>query len=176
MPKAETLVVEFGDELCRNIYFAPLDRRFRGRFDAQQLARRDRDAGQLMNDWPEPIAGQQLAIDVETGAAEVVEPLHDFPAIAARIKARGFTLAPQRESVTCDLPTMLFYAVSAVKAGKARVVRGALPDSIDESKVRKDLFIQAVESDSNKLASAMTAQAKAFDRLADVLEKLLAKR
>src|SRR5688572_2631884 len=119
MAKLEPLVLEFGDDLCRNIYFAPLDRRFRGRFDAQQLARRDRDAGQLLNEWPEPIAGQQLAIDPETGAAEVVEPLHDFPAVAARIKARGFMLAPQRERVTCDLPTLLYYAAAAVKAGQA---------------------------------------------------------
>src|SRR5262245_50745723 len=176
MVKSEPLVLEFGDDLCRNIYFAPLDRRFRGRFDAQQLARRDRDAGALLNEWPEPIAGQQLAIDLETGAADVLEPLHEFPAIAARIKSRGLTLAPERERVECDLPTMLFYAAAAVKAGQARVVRGTLPDHIDEAKVRKDLFINAVESDTVKLSSALTAQARAFERLADVLEKLLAKR
>lgn len=174
MAKQESLVVEFGDELCRNIYFPPLDRRFRGRFDAQQLARRDRDAGALLTDWPDSVSGQQLAVD-EGGEVAVLEPLHQFPAIKARIEKRGLSLAPPRERVECDLPTLLHHVRAAVNAGTARIVSGSIPD-FDESKVRKDLFIAQVESDTNKLATALTAQAKAFERLADVLEKLVAKR
>jgi hypothetical protein len=173
MTKQETtLLVEFGDDHCRNVYFPPLDRRCRGRFDALALAKHDPDAGQLVNAWPEPIAGQRLEVDPDTGECAIVEPLHDFPAIAAKLKSRGLSLAPAREPVTCDLPTLLFYLRAAVNGGKAKIVRGAIPP-FDESKVRRDLFVAPAENPVATLATALTAQAKAFDRLADVLERAL---
>lgn len=175
MGKAETLVVEFGDDHCRDIFIAPLDRRFRGRFEAQQIAKHDRDAGALLADWPDPIAGQQIEIDLDSGAAAVLEPLHEFPAIAQRLKSRGMSLAPARESVACDLPTLLYYVRAAVAAKQARIVRGTIPE-IDESKVRRDLFVAQSEPTTMALAKALNAQAAAFTRLADVLERALAKR
>ncbi len=168
MAKGETLLVEFGDDRCRNYFFPPLDRRLRGRFDAQQLAKHDRDAGALIADWPEAVAGQQLEIDNDTGEAAIVEPLHDFPSIAARLHKSGLQLAPRRESVTCDLPTLLYYTRDAVKSGAARIVRGALPE-FDESKARLHLFVEPPLNQTAELA-------KAFNRLADVMEKMLAKK
>lgn len=170
----ETLLVQFGDECSRNVFFPPLDRRFRGTFDAHQLARHDPDAGRLVTNWPEPVLGQQLEIDLETGEAAVIEPLHAFPEIAKRIKGRGLTLAPARESVKCDLPTLLWYTRAAVQGGKARVVKGRLPEDIDESRVRKDLFVKPVENPIDKMAAALTAQAQAFNKLAEAIAALAA--
>jgi hypothetical protein len=175
MATKESVLVEFGDDHCRDIFLAPLDRRMRGRFEAQQVAKFDRDAGSLISEWPDPVAGQQLEINTEVEEAAVIEPLHDFPQIAARIKGKGLRLAPARERVQCDFATLVFYVKAAVAAKQARVIRGTLPD-VDESKVRRDLFVTPQESPTKTLATAMAAQAAAFNRLADVLEKTLAKR
>jgi hypothetical protein len=172
--KLEPLVVEFGDDHSRNIYFPPLDRRIRGRFDAHQIAKTDPDAGALISEWPEPIAGQQLLIDPDTGEVALLEPLHDFPAIATRIKQRKLRLAPAREKVNCDVPTAAFYAKACIQAGQARIVRGTIP-LIDESKVRHDFIIKLPETPEQTLTAALNKQTAAFERLASVLEKLLAK-
>lgn len=168
MAKMEPCVIEFGDDTCRNVFVPPLNRRFRGRFDAQRLVKKDRDAGGMVSEWPEPVAGQQLAID-DSGVA-VLEPLHNFPAIKERIEGRGLKLAPPREKIdVADLDTLLYHLQMAINAGAARIVSGSMP-AIDESKVQHDLFVQRRESDADKLA-------KSFNRLADTLEKvLLAKR
>jgi hypothetical protein len=175
MSTKEPLVVEFGDDHCRNVYFPPLDRRLRGRFDAVKLAQHDRDAGELVNTWPEPVAGQQLAIDADAGEVAIVEPLHAFPAIVARLKGRGLRLAPAREAVSCDVPTALHYAKAAVTAGQARVVSGTLPDAIDATKVRSNFLVPPTVNTQATLATALTKLADAQAAQTEVLSKLLAK-
>lgn len=176
MAKVEPLVVEF-DASNRNPYFPPLDRKFRGRFSAALAVRTDKDAGELGGEWPEPIPGQHLAIDCDTGEAAVVEPLHDprFKEIADRLKGKKLTLPPEREAVTCDLPTLLLFTQRAIKAGQARIVSGQIPP-FDESKARQHFITQPHEDVEAKLATAMESQAAAFNRLCDVLERVLAKR
>lgn len=171
----ENLVIEFGmDDACRDVYFPPLDRRMRGRFDAKIVAAHDADAGPLLGEWKEPLAGQMLAIEGDDVA--VLEPLHKFPAIAARLKQRNLTLAPEREAVKCDPLTAMYYAREAVKAGQAKVISGTLPTDIDESKVQRDFIVKPPVNPQKSLASAIEAQTVAFNRLADALEKALTKR
>lgn len=168
------VVVEFGDDRGRNIYFPPLDRRMRGRFDAVKLAQFDKDAGELVSQWPEPLAGQQIAIDSESGEVAVLEPLHANLKATAKLKQRGLSLAPAHEPVNCDVPTALHYAAEAIKAGQAIIVSGTLPQ-YDAAAVRHDFIVKPQANPQDKLAAAIDAQTTAFNRLADVLEKALAK-
>jgi hypothetical protein len=167
------LVVEFGDSHCRNVFFPPLDRRMRGRFDPTLAVKHDRDAGELVSQYPDGIAGQQLEINTQSGEVAVLEPLHAFPAIEQRLKQRGLRLAPARQVANCDLETALWYASEAVKAGQAKVVSGKFPELIDENKVRKDLFIKPPVNQAATLQKAIENQTAAFTRLADVLERAL---
>ena len=180
MNTASTVVVEF-DADNRNPYFPPLQTALRGAYSAQVASRRDKDAGALLSEWPEPIPGQRLAVDVETGEAALVEPLHDprFAAIAERIKARGIKLCPEREHVACDVPTLLHWIKEAVNAGQAKVVAGRLPEKI-EGTPRLHFIVQPVETAEAKLAKAMESMAEAqreqTKALTAVLTALAAKR
>lgn len=178
--KESTLVCEFDAE-NRNVYFPPLDRSLRGRFDAQLAARRDKDAGALLSEIPDPIPGQQIAVDVETGEAALVEPLHDprFAAIAERIKARGCKLFPEREPLKIDKPTVLHWLKQAVTDGQARVVKGELPAKIDGTP-KLHFIVQPQASTSDKLAAALdnlaAAQREQTDAITKILTALAAKK
>lgn len=172
--KTETLLVEFDAE-NRNPYFPPLSRSLRGRFDAQLAAKRDKDAGALLSEWPDGIPGQQLAVDCETGKAELVEPLHDprYAAIAERIKSRGCRLFPEREPVALDKPTVLHWIKEAVNAKQAKVIRGELPEKIDGTPILH-FIVQPVESTEAKLATAINGMAGAMREQTEALTKVLA--
>jgi hypothetical protein len=175
MVATSPVVIEFGDERGRNVYFPPLDRRMRGRFDAVKLAQFDKDAGELVSQWPEPVAGQQLAIDPASGEVAIVEPIHKNLKVTAKLKQKGLTLAPEREIVNCDVPTALHYAKAAIEAGQAIIVSGTIPQ-YDAAAVRHDFIVKPPADPQSKLVDAINNQAAAFDRLATALEKALAKR
>src|SRR5437867_3690573 len=81
------------------LYFQPLDRKIRGRFD---FARDSEPLAKVhMAEFPKGVPGQRLGIDLEAGVAYVAEPLHgaEYQAIRERIKKRGFGLPPERETV-----------------------------------------------------------------------------
>jgi hypothetical protein len=168
------LLVEF-DADNRNPYFPPLERVMRGAYSSQIAVRRDKDAGAVLAEFPEPIPGQQLAVNVESGDAAILEPLHDprFAAIADRIKGRGIRLPEQRESVKCDLPTLIHWIKEAVEAKQARVVSGSLPDKI-EGKPRLHFIVQPRESSEAKLAAAIDRMAAAQEQQTEAITKLLA--
>ena len=172
--KESTLLVEFDNE-NRNPYFAPLMRSLRGRFDAQLATKRDKDAGQLLSEWPDGIPGQQMSVDMDTGEAVLVEPLHDprYAAITERVKQRGCRLFPAREPVALDKPTVLHWLKEAVAAGQAKIIRGALPDKI-EGTPKLHFIVQPVETTETKLATAMDSMAAAIREQTEALTKVLA--
>jgi hypothetical protein len=172
--KESPLVVEFDHE-NRNPYFPPLLRSLRGRFDAQLAAKRDKDAGALLSEWPDGIPGQQITVDCETGEAALLEPLQDprFAAIADRIKARGAKLFPPRETLPLDKATALHWIKQAVVDGQAKVIAGTLPEKIDGTP-RLHFIVQPVESTEAKLASAIDGMAAAMREQTDAITKLLA--
>jgi hypothetical protein len=170
MVATSPIVIEFGDDHCRNPYFAPLDRRMRGRLDAVKLAQHDRDAGELVAQWPEPLPGQQLSIDPQSGEVAVLEPLAGNAKVEAKLKARSLRLAPAREPVNCDWDTAAHYAAEAVKAGQAIIVSGSIPQ-YDPAKVRKDFIVTPPPDPQAKLVDAINHQTAAFNRLAEALER-----
>lgn len=167
-----TLLVEFDAE-NRNPFFPPLTKAMRGRFDPQLAARRDKDAGALMSEIPEPIPGQQLSIDPDTGEVALVEPLHDprFAAIAERVKSRGCGLFPAREKVAVDLPTAVYWARVALDAKQARIVAGTVPKV--EGKPQLDFIVAPRESSESKLTAALLDLAAAQRETGEMIAKAL---
>lgn len=171
-----TVEIEIDGPRNENLRFRPLQREVRGRFDWLRIG--EPEAHRAAVQWGGlPIPGQRIGFDDATLTGYVTEPLHDpaHAALAEKIKARGMKLPPQRESFDrCDRDTWLFWLRQAVACGLARIVKGELPEGIDESKVRRDfLFAPRQPSTTDKLTAALAAQAAAFNRLADVLERSL---
>lgn len=133
MVKASNVVeIEIDGPHNQALYFRPLQRRIRGRFDLHRV--KEPNAGKLLQAWPEPIPGQHLALNVDTGEGAIIEPLHspEFAAIREKIERRGQKLGPERETLSgVHVPTWLFYLKGLVETGVAKLVSGKLPEKID---------------------------------------------
>lgn len=157
MAKNETLLeVEIDGANNEQLYFAPIQRRIRGRFDFGRVA--EPQAKLLTNKYPLPIPGQRLSLDTATGEAAIVEPLHEAEhARTRRIIEKGKAIAPERESLgIAHVPTWLFWIKRAVEAGLARVTKGTLPATI-EGEPQRSFFSQSAKNTDDRLAAALEA-------------------
>lgn len=145
--------VEVDADRNRNLYFVPLERSVRGRFDWKRVA--DRHSAELRDKWgEEPIPGQRILVDVDKSAGSLVEPLHNYPEIKRRIEERGETLPPERQTFTnIDVNEWLYWLRLAVDSGKASLLNGELPQSVPH---RPKRFGQS-KSTTDRLSEALVA-------------------
>jgi hypothetical protein len=138
-----------------SLFFPPLQRRVRGRFDVRQIA--EPEAARLFNRWPEPIPGQRLELNTDTGAAAITEPLHDPAHRQTRLKVeQEWSLPPAREVFSeVDVPTWLYWIKRSVDAGLARVVSGQLPEKVS-GKPRVRFFSQEQDDPRDRLIRTLT--------------------
>src|SRR4051794_5389562 len=115
---SKMLEVEIIGPRNESLMFRPNGRIVRGRFDlnleTEPLAR------MKVAEWPEPIPGQRIGIDVETREGFIAEPLHEpaHSAIRDKITARGQQLPPAREVFRdVDPSTWLYWLKTAVERG-----------------------------------------------------------
>jgi hypothetical protein len=136
MVKSEPLVVEADTPSNCDLFFPPLNRSLRGRFEFRRIP--EPKAAMLAAQWPETeIPGQRVEIDSATGKAAVVDPLYEARHEATRRKAEkaGWTLGPAREEIEAvDVSAWLRWIKRAVDSGLARVVQGTLPEKLPEVK------------------------------------------
>jgi hypothetical protein len=165
------VVVEIDGAKNEALHFRPLQRRLRGRFDyfrdSEPMAK---VAG---GEQPNPIPGQRIGFDTDTGTGVVVEPLHlaEHRAIRERIESKGLKLPPEREEFpAADAATWLYWLAGAVKAGLARVVDGKLPDKLP-GKPRLNFITAETDTATDRLAAAIERQNELFAALLDVLKK-----
>jgi hypothetical protein len=128
----ESLIeVEIDVKRNRNLYFAPLDRAVRSRFDWRRVA--DKHGAELRDLWgEEPIPGQRLTLDITRAEGAIVEPLQDRSEYKKRIEARDQTLPPARQTFpNVQVNEWLYWLKAAVHAGDAHLLRGVLPESVD---------------------------------------------
>src|SRR5882757_5453439 len=112
--KNNLLEVEFDTANNANVFFQPLQRTLRGRFDVRRM----KDAGRLFSEWPQPIPGQRLSVNFDSGECEIIEPLWEAPYTATRerIEQRGMKLAPGKESVQAHPATLHFWLRELIDA------------------------------------------------------------
>lgn len=174
--KANDNVIEIeigaGRRNC-NFTFMPLGKRIRGRFDVTRAIQTDGEAARLLKSWPEPIPGQVIGIDVESGLGYLREPLHDpeFAAIREKIEKTGQKLEPERQTFpNRHLPTWLHWLKRAVECGAAKLVRGTLPETIDGEPEYTTPFARSMQTRKDPT----TRLAEAMERQGDLLAKVLA--
>jgi len=151
----ETIEIEVDGSTNDQLYFFPLGRPVRGRFDYNRVA--EPKAKMLTNQWPTPIPGQRLAVNPATGEAQLIEGLRDPEHQMIREAAERRGRIPQNETFRdVDTATWLFHMRNAVECGLARIVRGAFPDKI-EGTPKTSLFPRQKGS-NEQLADAIKEQ------------------
>jgi hypothetical protein len=120
--------VEVGDERGGSLFFSPIGKRVRGRFDPAKLGT---GADEVAKEIKGPVPGQVIGYDPATGEGYVREPLHDprHEIIRERI-ARKWGIPPAKQTFRGDAPTWLFWLKRAVESGLARVVKGTIPTDV----------------------------------------------
>jgi len=157
------LTVEIDGEQNQNVYFRPLLRKVRGRFDLHRC--REPNAGKLHAKWPQPIPGQRLELNLDSGEAFVVEPLWEekFAALRETIEASGQKLTDERQAVKADVSTWIYWLKSLVETGKAKLLSGSFPRLDSEPQKRFHSIEQPDPLD--RLAAAIEKQSELLAKL-----------
>ena len=145
--------VEVDVDRNRNLYFVPLDRAIRGRFDWRRVA--DKNGPELRDRWgEEPLPGQTISLDLAKGEGAILEPLCSRAEIKKRVETRGESLSAERQSFTDINPKeWLYWLKAAVKAGKAKLLRGEIPENVDYKPKR----FGEVKTTTDRLTEALIA-------------------
>lgn len=172
------LEVEVGATRNCNLLFPATGRRIRGKFDPVRASRTDGQASSIVNDFPDPIPGQILGIDLESGTGYIRDTLHDDKhSVLRRRLEKKFSLPAAREEFpNVHVPSWLFWLRRAVECGACVVIAGKLPDKADgEPEFRTPLAraSQARKSPTARLTEAIEKQTAMFER---VLLKLAEKK
>lgn len=155
MTKVDNVVeVEIDGPCNEHLFFKPLKRRLRGRFVLFRM--KDPQAAMKSNQWPVPIPGKRIGVNLDTGDGYIVEGAHECETTKQAIEKQGRRLEPERETFSgINVAEWLNAMKRAVEGDRiAHVVKGVFPAAKKEEK--------PAVVDTN-------------DRLALVLEKLLEK-
>lgn len=133
----------------QELHFTPLGRNIRGRFDYNRVA--EPMAAQHTREFPNGIPGQRLTLDLDSGEAAIVEPLHDpaYRDIRQKIEKRGMQLPPERQTFQVDAasqPTWLWWIRNVIESGLAKLTRGTLPEKITGD-IRKRFIVNEQTKD-----------------------------
>lgn len=136
-------------------YFPEEGKRIRGRLDFVRMPEPDSKTKQ--NDWPAPIPGQRVRLDLETGEGAIVEPLYDPEHAETRrlIEDRSMRLPEQEELFpAAHVPTWLFHMRTAVDIGLAKLVRGKFPAKLG-GKPHREFITQSTPDITERLAESL---------------------
>lgn len=155
--------IEIDGEHNEQLYFRPIGRTVRGRFDLMRLG--EPQARVKASQWP-VIPSQRIGID-DNGKGFIEEPLHDteFETVREKILAEGMKLEPQRQTFDdVHEATWLHYLKQAVDAGIAKIVSGKLPRKI-EGTPQTSFVVERQQDPVDKLTAAIERQTAAFEAL-----------
>ncbi len=183
MPKAPThATIEIDGPQNQNVYFRPITRTVRGRFDVHRL--RDPGVGKLLTEWPEPIPGQLVSVDYASGTGAVIEPLYEAKSAAIRekIELLGMRLPPEREEFQgVHVATWTHFLKALVEGGSATLISGEFAESDDPVRTRFHSSERADPVDEMrenlaKLGDAVATMAASNARMVDAIERILSKQ
>lgn len=172
---ANILEAEIDGPYNENLAFRAISlQKIRGRFDLNRAP--EPEAKRVMNRWPVPIPGQRLQVNLDTGAAAIVDPLHEPEHAATKKTAEdsGFRIAPAREEFAkVHLPTWLFYIKRAVEAGIAQVLQGEIPDDLGGEPKTHTVNRPQKDKATEGLEKMVEANTKTMNNLGRVLTEIL---
>lgn len=170
--KSNIVEIEVSGPKNENLFFGPLMRRVRGRYELARTTQHDGKATSLANRITSAIPGQRIGLNVESGEAYIVEPLRgdDYEALRNKLLKKT-RLAPAREDCgKVDLATFVYWLRRLVESNKAVVVVGDLPEQ-PKGKVKKSFFSTERKSSDERLAEAIEKQTAAIERQGAAIER-----
>ena len=174
MAKTDSAVaIEFDTPLNSNLYFTPIQRDIRGRFDINRV--NEPNAGQLRSRYPMPIPGEVVEYDFSTGEGFITEPLHEerYAAIREQIEKQGMSLRKERRiAFAVDPASFAHWMGGLVQSGDAKLLSGSWPSSVPgKPKLR---FHSAEQADPmDKLTAAIERQAEGQAKMLELLTAAL---
>lgn len=158
MNLAPAIVIEFGHpERNREVFFAPLKRSLRGRFDVRNDSEPEASKTRLA-----VIPGQRLRLDPDAGTGEILEPLHEpqYASLRETIARANMKLEPPTQPAATDWPTLVFWTKRAVESGHARVLAGELPEKVEGTPRTRVFGQETVDPRDRELADLKSMNAK----------------
>lgn len=171
----QALEIEIDGPHNEALHFAPIQRSVRGRYDLLRVG--EPMAKIAAQQWP-IVPSQRLGIDPD-GNGYLFEPLHEpeHGAVRDKIAKLGMRLEERVQHFPdIHLPSWLFWIKQAVASGIARVTKGQLPETIDGEPRKNFILAEPEPTNTDKLTTALTEQTAAFNRLSDLLVKLVEKK
>lgn len=164
--------IEVDDKLNASLFFLPLQRKVRGKFDFMRV--KEANARRLVDNYPEGVPGQRLRLNTSTGEASLIEPLRDdqeWQFTGRNIEREGAELPKSERFEAVDVATWAYWMIRAVESGNARIVAGTKPKITGTPK--KNFFSNEQPSESESILAAIKAQTASFERLGDQIGKLV---
>lgn len=163
-PKTDRIEIEIDSPTNRGLFFAPLQRRLRGKLDFSRDS--EPEAARAVRNWPQGIPGLILGINPASGQAWLREPLHQHAEVATRLARRHLQLDAEHQSQgQVDVPTWLYWMRRAVDASQARLIQGNLP-SLDahQQQAVKDFQTRPQSRADQRLERLIAALEAAFPK------------
>ncbi len=174
MVTTENKIIEIEVDGPRNesLAFPPLQCRIRGRCDVNRIP--ESHAKELLNKWPEPIPGQRIRLDLDTGEIAIIDGLYapEYRRMRERI-AKGWELPPEKEiRKGVDVASCLYYMIEAVKAGYAKVTAGSLPETLPGTP-KTDWYTPRRSDPQTDLAGAIRQMAQTNAVLCQMMQEFI---
>jgi len=171
MNASSVIEVEVDSSTNDNLHFAPLQRRVRGRFDYNRDT--EPKAKLRTGEWPHPVPGQRIALDLTAGTGSIIEPLREPEAriMREKIERSGMGIAENETFTGIHVPTWLYWIKRAVESGLARIVNNAkLPDKID-GEPQLSFITRPRKNPNDRLAEAIDTNTRVLTELLKSLAK-----
>jgi len=152
----------------RELYFPPLNRRIRGRYDFSKIP--GPGAAEVASEYPFGLPGMILELSPDGSDAYLREPLYDPQHAATREKIeKRWKLEPEvQEFENIDLCTWVRHIKMAIKAGLCRIIKGELP-KVKGKPILSLVLPNPPQSDLAELKDAIREQTAVMTQL---LERL----
>lgn len=170
--KSNIVEVEISCPKNESLFFGPLMKRLRGRYELTRTTQHDGKATSLAGQIPSAVPGQRIGLNLESGEAYLVEPLRGdaYETLRAKVVKKAL-LAPAREDCgKVDLATFVYWLRRLVESNKAVVVVGELPEQ-PKGNVKKSFFSTERKSSDERLAEAIERQTVAIERQGAAIER-----
>ena len=169
----DVVEIEIDGKLNESHYFLPLQRRIRGRFDYMRVA--EPKAKTLINEWPHPIPGQHITLNLATGEGQIREPLREEgnELLKEKCEKRG-RIGDHEIFPNVDIATWCHWLKRAVESGYAKLIKGKFPEQI-EGKPQISFFSRPQVDQTERLASAIENQTAVAKKQTELLSELILK-
>lgn len=148
-----------------NLFFIPSGMRLRGRRDFMRIARHQRDAVSLADEFPRGLPSTFLRLNLDERTATLVEPLRtdEWVPEAETLRAKGIEIPQDVNFSAIHIGDWLHELKRSIDNGYATIVKGALPADLGEESLKEPPT--PAEQSAKDIGTLCTLMASLLQRL-----------